>query len=145
MRYLFLIIALVVGAISSADRVIDCDSFDPGVWNDDAMSCSREEMYRPKLEYDALAEKVRRILQNHINEGRDFGWGVSAQSALEKFNISEKIWLDLIEMDCYVETVSPATAGGMITGMVGERCIMDAHSKRNLYLNRIVQKWDEGT
>ena len=53
-------------AISSADRVVDCDSLDPGVWNDDAMICARQEMYKPKLEYDILSEKFRKILQKHI-------------------------------------------------------------------------------
>ena len=143
MRYLVLIIALVMVAISSADRVVDCDSLDPGVWNDDAMICARQEMYKPKLEYDILSEKFRKILQKHIDEGRDFGWGASAQSALEQFEIAERVWLELIEIDCNVETISPSNAGGMIAGMVGERCIMDAYAERNLYLERISYIWDE--
>lgn len=144
MRYLYLIIALVIGANASADRIVDCDSLDPGVWNDDAMICARQAMYKPKLEYDALAERVRKILQKHIDDGRDFGWGVSARVALEQFDLAEKAWLELIEMDCNVETVSPATAGGTIAGMVGESCIMDAHRERNRYLDRIARIWGEG-
>lgn len=107
------------------------------------MICAREEMYQPKLEYDILAERVRKILQKHIDEGRDFGWGVSAQPALEQLDLAESIWLELIEIDCNIETVSPANAGGMIAGMAGERCIMNAYAERNIYLKRIAYIWGE--